>query len=145
MRALALPQRIPAATVVMEPWSILPMWTTSKINGSLQFNGSNYVTVSNITGLSPANLTVSTWIYPTSLSGTNVVMGSSPDSGVGWNFNVYNGGMDIVKDPSNYMNWNNYSLTLNTWHHLVFTYDGSNGHMYVDGESMEIPADPADL
>jgi hypothetical protein len=107
---------------------------TGDSNPSVAVNGSTgYVNVPNASNLSPSSaLSVEAWVYPT--------VGTSTQRWVS-KFNQYTlrlmstqkaqlelgigAGFPSVTDSSN--------LSLNTWHHVVGTYDGATMKLYVDG------------
>jgi hypothetical protein len=122
----------------------LPTFSGNALNldGSNDYVQSTYSTALNIT----TNLTMELWIYPTKNSGTqNVISKSSSSQNVsyifprtddGWNtFSAYftfNGtGWTIVNTPY---------TSLNSWHHVAMTYDGSNVRIYMDGTLVKTQA-----
>ena len=110
-----------------------PIWTTGKINGGLGFDGVNdYVDC----GSGPSNydnITVSTWMK-TSTQGALV---SNRDSGGSYGtwFTLFSNLIEIGDNSQGGYRW----LTFNTptldgsWHHVVYTKDGTNHAIYVDG------------
>lgn len=123
----------------------LPTFSGNALNfdGNDDYVQSTYSTALNIT----TNLTMELWIYPTKNSGTqNVISKSSsgqnnvsyifPRTDDGWNtFSAYftfNGtGWTIVNTPY---------TSLNSWHHVAMTYDGSNVRIYMDGTLVKTQA-----
>jgi hypothetical protein len=89
--------------------------------------------------ISGSEITLETWIYPTEWKwaqwGGNIInkegagdlgyMLRCGDNGR-VNFNLGNGSWNELSSPQN-------SLSLNTWHHVAATYDGSTMSIYVDG------------
>jgi len=111
--------------------------TTAKYNKGGNFDGvSKYV---NFTAISPTvdNFTVATWIY---ISG---------DGNLGYNGLISAGKFRLFIDNStNYMHsqigssgsynhTSTVSVSRNTWHHVVLTFDGSSRKYYLDGVMSE--------
>jgi len=114
-----------------------------KVGQALNFDGFNdVITAGTSDTLMPENqpITVSAWIYPRDSNNTRIVdrsdtlngpllsiIGTAPEGRL--NFLV-DGDTDLRRQASNG------TLTLNTWHHVVMTWDGSttasNVHFYVD-------------
>ncbi len=108
-------------------------WTTGHINGALSFNGtSDYVNC----GSGPSNydnITVSAWMK-TSTQGTLVSNRYNPSYGT-W-YTLFSNGIELGGDTngSGYMNVTFNTPTLDgAWHHIVYTKDGTNHAIYVDG------------
>jgi hypothetical protein len=121
------------------PAGQLPTLASDKVVGSnaLQFNGSNYVALSNPSlypyGSSP--ITLSAWVKLPSNNQAYIVisMGSSSNE----TSLYYNGGWRGSVGGVNTLSGN--IVTLNTWHLATLTFDGSNINMYVDGISTNAP------
>jgi hypothetical protein len=111
-----------------------PVWTSGKIGGGLSFDGINdYVNC----GSGPSNydnITVSVWMK-TSTYGTLVSNCYNSFSYGTW-YALYSGGIEIGGNSSGngYANVTFKTSTLNgLWHHVVYTKDGTNHTIYVDG------------
>jgi Concanavalin A-like lectin/glucanases superfamily len=122
-------------------------WTTGKISGGGNFNGTDgYVSTVSGTGFAAgAPFSIAAWvnlaagggafpmIFDTSLSGSSSVLfagvniGSNSSAG----FNMYINGIQTS---------NNTVFTKGVWHHVVGTYDGVNMKVYVDGAHMSSTA-----
>ena len=106
-----------------------------------QFNGqSSYIDIGNGALLNiPATVTVSVWARYNAYGGGGLaysVVVIKGDNGF-WNY--------VMEDPNNKIRfrvragttdnwaWDANTLTLNSWHHLVGTYDGANIKMYKNG------------
>ncbi len=112
---------------------------------SIHFDGSNdYVDCGNHSSLDITGntLTIEAWIYPTSFK-TNVwegvVLSKTGGGDNGYMLRVGNGGEVNFNIGTGF--WNElYSgtgaLTLNNWHHIAGTYDGTTMRLYVDGVEM---------
>ncbi|BDS12132.1 LamG-like jellyroll fold domain-containing protein [Aureispira anguillae] len=91
-------------------------------------------------------ITLEAWVYPTAFT-TNVWEGNVINkSGVGdrgymlrvgnngqVNFNIGTGSWNEINSPTG-------TVSLNTWHHIAGTYDGTNMRLYVDGVQVAIGA-----
>lgn len=109
-----------------------PVWTSGKVGGGLNFDGSNdYVSMGDV-DVSGDAITVSAWIKPDTLSGFTAPVHKRDAYMFYLNGNVLR--------PSVFTN-TQYDLTgsiqipLNQWTHIVFTYDGSDIKGYVNGVS----------
>ena len=107
---------------------------------SLNFDGvDDEVNCGNDSSLQNPNFTVSVWVYPTSTSGTNVIVQNTTGA-----FGSASYGFRVVRVFSNYIFYigdgsgNNVfqissAASLNTWQNLVMTYNGTNAKYYLDG------------
>jgi hypothetical protein len=118
-------------------------WTAGKVGGAFDFDGNSWIEFAGGPTFEGDAFSVSIWAYPT----TNDLLAlvSKMDDGAahrGWDMLLENGkvsthivnhwpdnGLKIVtKKP----------VSLNTWHHILMTYDGSRKgagvHIYVDGK-----------
>ncbi len=114
--------------------------TYAQAGAALSFDGANdQVNVPNSTSLNiTGNITLEAWVYATKNSGVQNTMCKSsntqntgyifPRTDNGWtNFIVYlhiGGGWKTLSAPYG---------TLNSWHHLAATWDGTNIRLYKDG------------
>jgi hypothetical protein len=107
-------------------------------NTAITLNGaSQYVSVPYDSALNPSQVTVEAWAKPTGGAGTARTVVASQDTnkgyllGIGtdnkWRFTVGTGAATTVVTGS--------TVTLNSWAHVVGTYDGSTATLYVDGVS----------
>lgn len=122
-------------------------------SGALSFDGSTgYVELGQPSKLNfSGQITVSAWIKPTAISGTETIVGrgndginapyylrvTSSNSAAFGSFRSTGGGLhhDAVGTISG-------SLTDGNWHHLAGVYDGLNFRVYVDGALIGTLADP---
>ncbi|MGC4100368.1 LamG-like jellyroll fold domain-containing protein [Ferruginibacter sp.] len=118
-------------------------WLTSPVRfaaNALSFDGiDDQVTVPYNSSLDiSTNITLEAWVYATKNSGIqNVISKSSFTTNTGYIFPRTNDGWNTV---SFYLfiagGWRNVSVaypSLNAWHHLAATYDGSYMRIYIDG------------
>ncbi len=121
-----------------------PTWTTGKRGKALQFNGSSFATLSSATqesfsGTQP--FTVSAWVKTTPDSrraivssagfvngGYSLAMDGGTANGASAVFFIENSPSTnaIATSPASY-------FATSTWNHVVGTYDGSVGRVYVNG------------
>ena len=98
--------------------------------GNILFDGSNdYVSCGNF---SLSYITVSTWVYRTS---------STTNQGIcrknnGWAVSQYNGTLQVAPGT----NWRffntGYTIPLNQWINIVYTYSGTTQRVYINGNSI---------
>jgi hypothetical protein len=115
-------------------------WKTCANQSVLAFNGaSSFVTIPNSAALTPTNqITYEAWAYPTEQKTATVVQmrdwdGNNiyQDKWTGWM-----GGVTLVNGTKYTLSWShggNRQPTLNTWYHIVMSYDGSYLRLYVNG------------
>lgn len=109
-------------------------------NYSLSFDGvDDEVNCGSDSSLQNPNFTISVWVYPTSTSGTNVIVQNTTGT-----FGTASNGFRVVRVFGNYIFYigdgsgNNAfqmsnAASLNTWQNIVMTYDGTNAKYYLDG------------
>ena len=120
-----------------------------KIGDGLDFDGNDYIDLgsNNLVG---TNFTMSLWLLSNTATDANhgVFGGSASKNlrpptmfvnkntrirsgfGTGSSWNIYNTGYDAITDNSG------------TWHHVAYTYDGTDHIVYVDGEVSVTNNDP---
>jgi len=118
--------------------------TTS--NCGLQFDGSqNYVSIPASPVLLPAQFTIEAWVYPTVVSGLNMVW-DDDNTQDGYYMDIQDGLINVGMDGVGGFNGVT-TVTTNTWHHIAATYDGTNLKIWLDGNlestnSSTLPNDP---
>ncbi len=111
--------------------------TTGKYGNSLTFDGSSsFVAIQDSNALDLTNsMTISAWIYPTSLSaGINTILAKEDGSSVSYDL-IAN---DDTNVPQIYLGGSTYlrgtnQPPLNTWSYIAATFDGSTIKLYVNG------------
>ena len=107
--------------------------SSGKFNSSLNFDGTDdYVDIGNVNG--HTDYAISTWVYPTTLSGRHAII-QTDDGGVELNdstvyyysFNARNGaGATKVQNAG--------TVTLNQWNHILVVAEGTTGlKLYING------------
>jgi Protein of unknown function (DUF1553)/Concanavalin A-like lectin/glucanases superfamily len=124
------------------------LWKVGKVGQAIELDGKSHLELTAVAGLDSGNpLTMTAWIFPT--ANENMAVVSKMDEAA--NFR----GLDLLLDhgklTSHFVNqWPNNALkvatkqplTLNAWHHIALTYDGTNTagsiRIFVDGKSQEL-------
>ena len=123
-----------------------PTWTSGKVNGALNFNGSNnYV---NLTGSASSfqfgtgNFSISAWVYFNSTTNFEsiVTKKAAPASAQGFSI-YYNGSTQklmysVADGTTAYERYTVNTISTGAWHHIVMVADSNDqnfGYYYVDG------------
>ncbi len=115
-----------------------PVWTTGKLNGALNFDGTDdYVVISHNTLFDSTNLTIAFWFYARSVSGgwKNLINKVTDDDTAGWGIGFNNGllkefgGNGVAGSVSS-----GFTASTNTWYHAAVTFQGDSIQFYVDGQ-----------
>jgi len=125
-----------------------PTWTTGQINGALDFDGvDDYVEVSSSNELK-LNLAgaISVWIYPNSLYERSIVSKRGGSHGGNKNENYwlaigsYSVCAIVIGDGTNYVQASipTTELNVNSWQHIVGTWNPSEISIYLDGELKDV-------
>ncbi|MCY2965646.1 MAG: DUF1553 domain-containing protein [Planctomycetota bacterium] len=125
-------------------------WTDGKVGRALEFDGQTHVTSGGVGAFERnQSFTLAAWILPTANEGLTVV--SKMDEGAGHR------GYDLIFENGRLAvhlihNWPDNGLkvqtkkpmSINAWHHVAATYDGSSTaagvKLYVDGQPAEVEA-----
>jgi len=106
--------------------------------GFLDFDGvDDAVNIGNILSGGATQLSAEAWVY-TRTGGDDRVVAKSASSGPGsssYIFSLAIAGTTVRVRllTSGPYSWDGGTISLNTWHHIAFTYDGSNVRIYIDG------------
>ncbi len=117
----------------------LPTWISGKRAGALSFDGSSgYITGSgtNLTNLGAgANVTISAWVKPLSVSGTQTIFNKGA-SGVCFNYGlVLVGGNLRARNSNSDYSVSSTNLSANIWQHITIVFSGSTVTGYVNASS----------
>lgn len=111
-------------------------FATGKSGQAFVFDGDgDYVSIPDNTSIKLQELTLEAWVYPTELNTwDSVLMKSDGGWGMGYGLAHYTGTNDINFFVQHYENIKvSGSIALNTWTHVVGTYDGANLKLYING------------
>ena len=111
-------------------------YVTSKYGQAFNLTNSpgDYVECRNNASLNPASsITLSAWIYPVAASKGSIITKNGPYSIEFWDDCRIRVGIH-TNSPSWTFVKSTSTLSLNRWHHVAMTYDGSCIRMYIDGE-----------
>ena len=117
-----------------------PTWTEGIVNGALSFDGSNdYVNVPDDSILNPDYITMEAWVYPIAYQYyANVVTKRYPAQYI-LRFHHYTGRIQGYVHAGG--NWRACTtpagateVQLNKWTHLAFSYNGTQGKVYINGK-----------
>lgn len=115
-----------------------PTWTTASpypSGSAVSFNNGTFATFPAVRGLPSNTVTVSAWIYPTTHRDWGNIVNNNW-VGNGWLlFTNVNGktAFGIGQGGTQYTTTGRTALSLNAWHLIVGTYDGTKVSLYVDG------------
>lgn len=113
--------------------------TTSKVGGRAgNFNGSNdYVSVPDVPSLNLSTFSIMAWIRPSDVSGDTMVVAKGNGSVRNYAMQLGNGSPYLQSTFGGPSQWQSlsfgYTQTVNTWTHLVATFDGTTMNTYVNG------------
>jgi len=101
----------------------------------------DYIDCGNAPDLNPAGfITLSVWIYPTTASKGSILSKNGPYFLEMQTDRKIRAGLYAGVPPSWTLIISNSSLSLNRWHHVAMTYDGSQVKIYVNGKVDGSPA-----
>lgn len=120
-----------------------PTWTTGRIGGALDFDGTNdYVNIGNILSSGASQLTVAAWVKRNSSGDDRIIAksASTSPSDPSYIFSLSASQSQIGMRLTGTRFWAEGGISNDVWQHLAFTYDGSMIRLYVDG--VEIASTP---
>ncbi|MEL6559137.1 MAG: LamG domain-containing protein [Bacteroidota bacterium] len=109
-------------------------------NSAYSFDGiDDRIEIANNSLLENQSYTISTWVNSSSLTGAILSMSTSDPfvkNNSGYYLSILNGNFRGLSNISS-ANWasviNSDVSTLNNWHHVIFTYDGNDLKLFIDG------------
>jgi len=106
--------------------------------GSIVFDGVNdYVRIGGVNDYNYSNITLESWVYPERNSSYEYLFSNSRDccgSYNGYELRIVGGFMRFtIWNSTNANVISTYSLPLNSWYHIIATYDGSQLKLYING------------
>ena len=121
-------------------------WTTGRVDGGLEFDGSDDA-ITGIGNCPAGNFTLACWAKNTGSSDWMTIYSAEQEIWLG---------VDPGASPSIWLDCGGAgngaytaagTWTLDTWHHIAMTWDGTTVHLYLDGDDMGIiiygtPEDP---
>ncbi len=118
-------------------------WVSGKFDNALDFDGSDdYVVIpDDPTWDITDEITVTAWIYPTSVSGVQTIIGKNYY--FSWELGLLGNNINInAREGGTYYSHilsTGGGVQINTWNHIAWTYDSSTGEniAYVNGEEVE--------
>ncbi len=116
--------------------------TASKFTNGLQFGGTSYVRIPDSSKLDISNsITIEAWVNIAQVPSTDVslIVDKQASGDSGYRLAVQKSGNDALIEfgtyngvGSNELNSNN-PMSLNQWHHVIGTWDGTTKRVYIDG------------
>jgi len=123
--------------------STCPTVVSGKLHGALQFDGvDDFVLVPHDASLSLTNFTVSAWVNPTTIKTNYQPLIVKEHVTGGWrNYALFirpnEMRIHFSFQEGDCVTWRSYdsmgSLMLNTWNHVMMTYDGAHFNLYLNG------------
>lgn len=125
-----------------------PVWTSGRISNGLRFDGADdYVSIPNATAFQVTRaLSITGWIRQTSAwpTSSNVcpILRKGDACNNNWQLCIQNGRVAVILDSCDdatpYVAGT--TLSINAWHHVAVTWDGSEIRLYLNGVSDMSPA-----
>jgi len=110
-----------------------PQWVEGHMDGALEFNGSNYVTMNDVADdITNNDITLSGWVKTTDSHGLWLSSNTATGNVALWAIDQGQATMYDGADSS-YEGYSNTVVNDNEWHMLTYVRSGSTGFIYVDG------------
>jgi hypothetical protein len=110
-----------------------PQWVEGYMDGALEFNGSNYVTINDVANnITNDDITLSGWVKTNDSHGLWLSSNTATGNVALWAIDQGQATMYDGADSS-YEGYSNTVVNDNEWHMLTYVRSGSTGYIYVDG------------
>ena len=110
-----------------------PQWVEGHMDGALELNGSNYVTMNDVADdITNNDITLSGWVKTTDSHGLWLSSNTATGNVALWAIDQGQATMYDGADSS-YEGYSNTVVNDNEWHMLTYVRSGSTGFIYVDG------------
>jgi len=110
-----------------------PQWVEGHMDGALEFNGSNYVTMNDVADdITNNDITLSGWVKTNDSHGLWLSSNTATGNVALWAIDQGQATMYDGAD-SGYEGYSNTVVNDNEWHMLTYVRSGSTGYIYVDG------------
>jgi len=110
-----------------------PQWVEGHMDGALEFNGSNYVTMNDVADeITNNDITLSGWVKTTDSHGLWLSSNTATGNVALWAIDQGQATMYDGAD-SGYEGYSNTVVNDNEWHMLTYVRSGATGIIYVDG------------
>jgi hypothetical protein len=130
--------------------SSCPAWITGKFGSALSFDGvDDYVDVPDTTGSVldiSSSISLEAWVYPRSFPGSDNATVVTKSGSYYLSINTSGKAqayLDGTTNPGYHIM--DTTLTLNAWNHLIWTYDGANVKLYLNGALDKTVADTGSI
>lgn len=106
------------------------------------FNGSNnYLEATNFTGITNTVFSISLWVYLNATQLSKTFFSNFTSSGTGWVIGIQDGTNNRIKIYQGSLTFNSiFTLSNNTWYHIVYTYDPAapqKNNLYINNAAPE--------
>lgn len=112
-----------------------PTWITGKLNNAASFDGNDRIAITTTNIINPSQGSVSLWVKPNGNQASPAYVFSHPQGGD--NSRIYidfaSGGLSIDCRLGNATTIGSYTLTNNTWTHILCNWNGTSASFYVNG------------
>jgi len=120
--------------------------TSGKVGGAFDFNGNVHVRVPDSPALTPSEMTVEAWVFPTLPGVTQAIVarGSSTNDDDTWMLGLA-GDSPLFQSHGGHLLQEGSPIPRNQWAHLAITFDGTVKRLYVNGAQMAWRTEPNPL